>query len=154
LSLQGTLQVKVTSTSSSSSSTSKNTLGTRYLDAITTPKKLQEYQTIATTQKATLLKEATALQQQFSTEMLQSTRMESVVMQITSLISDFTTLLEGQSQVVSEVHEMTLVVTENVKQTETELGKTLERQQSNPWTMAAVMIVLGSILLLLHLITP
>ena len=126
----------------------------RFIDEIAPPSKMKEYEQVARKQKDILMKESQSLQKKFSDEIQQSQQLESTVMSISSLIADFTTMIESQSEVIGSVEEAAKDATTAVKATDEELLLTLERSQSYQWNMIFLIFALGCLLLLLHFITP
>ena len=115
---------------------------------------MREYESIAKQQKDLLLKESKSLQQKFSQDLLDSQNLEHTVMNLSSMIMEFTTMIESQSEVVQVVHEVTKDSTQSVQLTDTELLLTLERNQSYHWNMVILIVSLGCLLLVLHFVTP
>lgn len=126
----------------------------RFVDEIAPPSKMKVYEQVATKQKDILLKESQSLQKKFSDDMQQSHQLESTVMSISSMIAEFTTMIESQSDVVELVGEAAKDATSSVKATDEELLLTLERSTSYHWNMIFLIVALGLLLLLLHFITP
>lgn len=126
----------------------------RYIDEIAPTKKLKEYEAVAATQKEKLFQEAKSLHQKFNQELAETYHMEHTVSNITSLVTEFSSMIEGQSESIAVVGEVAKDVTSSVELTDEELLKTLERSQKHQLNMVALIIGLGLLLLLLHFISP
>jgi NTP pyrophosphatase (non-canonical NTP hydrolase) len=126
----------------------------RYIDEIAPPAKMQQYLNIANQQKNLLFKETNFLKKKFSQDLLESERLESTVLGISGLVSEFAGLLEGQSSIVEEIGDIAKDVTNSVKDADQELLLTLERTQSQQWNMITLIFILSVMLLILHIITP
>jgi hypothetical protein len=126
----------------------------RYVDEIAPAAKLREYEALASTHKAALLREAQVLKVQFSDDMQESRRMEQAVSSISVLVGDFVQMIEAQSDLVGTIGEVSEDATEAVKQTDAELLLTLERSQSHQWSMVGFILGMAALLLLLDFLTP
>jgi Fe2+ transport system protein B len=132
----------------------ENSFAQRYIDEIASKTKMKEYQAIAIKEKENLLKEAKILHHKYSTEVIQSQQIENTVMNISSLVSEFATLIQSQSHIVESIGETTEDVSKHVKSTDDELLTTIERSQSHSWNMIVLILFFSFLLLLLHVITP
>eukprot|EP01040_Poterioochromonas_malhamensis_P012997 gene12997-14250_t len=133
------------SSSQSSRNTSnqlENSFAQRYIDEIATKQKMKEYQSIATKEKENLLKEAKLLHHKYNVEVIQSQQIENTVMNISSLVGEFATLIQSQTEIVENIGDATDEVTKSIKKADDELLSTVERTQSQQWNM---MIVISSI---------
>ena len=70
------------------------------------------------------------------------------------MLSEFSHLLQSQSEIVDDVHSAAVYATDHVKQTDDELLLTIERSQSHTRNMAILTIGLAVLLLLLDLLSP
>jgi Fe2+ transport system protein B len=132
----------------------ENSFAQRYIDEIASKTKMKEYQTIAVKEKENLLKEAKLLHHKYNTEVIQSQQIENTVMNISSLVGEFATLIQSQSHIVETIGETTEDVSKNVKSTDDELLTTIERSQSHSWNMIVLILFFSFLLFLLHFITP
>lgn len=126
----------------------------RYVDEIAPPAKMREYQSIATSHKESLLREARSLQVQFSDDMQESRRMEREVGDVSRLLTQFALLVESQSEVVGDIHDTAKLTTSSVKQAGAELGDTVARTQSHQWSMVILILGLSLFILLLDALSP
>jgi hypothetical protein len=153
-----TIRVKdsagVAHTSSSSYSTQHQSFAQRYIDEIAPVSKLKEYNDIAVKHKEVLFKEAKILKARFSDDMLESHKMERTVMDISSMLSEFSNLIESQSGIVDTIGEVSKDATESAQHTDKELLLTLQRTQSHQWTMIIFILGMSILLLFLDVISP
>ncbi len=126
----------------------------RFVDEIAPPSKMREYEQVASQQKDLLLKESKSLQRKFSQEVEQSQRIESTVMSLSNMISEFATLIESQSEIVGDVNDAAKDATHSVKLADQELLATIERSQSYQWSMIGLIFGASFLLILLHFISP
>jgi len=89
--------------SSSSSTTSSSSLSQRYVDEVASQSMMRSYEAIAATNRQALLKESRLLRIRFGNEYQEAQRMERTVGGISSLVREFATLLEGQSELVGGI---------------------------------------------------
>ena len=104
--------------------------------------------------KEVLFKEAKILKARFSDDMLESHKMERTVMDISSMLSEFSNLIESQSGIVDTIGEVSKDATESVQHTDKELLLTLQRTQSHQWTMIIFILGMSILLLFLDVISP
>lgn len=153
-----TIRVKdsagVAHTSSTSYITQQQSFAQRYIDEIAPVSKLKEYNAIAVKHKEVLFKEAKILKARFSDDMLESHKMERTVMDISSMLSEFSNLIESQSGIVDTIGEVSKDATESVQHTDKELLLTLQRTQSHQWTMIISILGMSILLLFLDVISP
>ncbi len=145
------------SSSQSSRNTSnqlENSFAQRYIDEIATKQKMKEYQSIATKEKENLLKEAKLLHHKYNVEVIQSQQIENTVMNISSLVGEFATLIQSQTEIVENIGDATDEVTKSIKKADDELLSTVERTQSQQWNMMIVISIFTTLLLLLHILSP
>lgn len=126
----------------------------RFVDEIAPPSKMREYEQVATQQKDLLLRESKSLQRKFSQDMAQSQQIENSVMSLSSMIAEFATLIESQSEIVGDVGEAAKDATHSVKLADQELLSTIERSQSYQWSMIALIFGASFLLMFLHFISP
>jgi hypothetical protein len=131
----------------------ENSFAQRYIDEIASTQKMKEYRTIAYKEKANLLKEAKILHQKYNTEVVQSQQIENTVINIASLVSQFATLIQSQTEIVGNIGETTEEVTKSIKSTDEELLLTIERGQKNQWNMIVIILFFSFLLLLIHFMT-
>lgn len=136
------------------SNSNSNTFAQRYIDEIATQSKLKEYESIAHKQKESLLKEARILKVRFSEDIRESQKMERTVSNISSMISEFSQLIEAQSGMVDTIGEVSQDSTASVKSADAELLLTLERSQSHQYSMIFFIVGMSILLLLLDFLTP
>lgn len=132
----------------------ENSFAQRYIDEIATKQKMKEYQSIAVKEKENLLKEAKLLHHKYNVEVIQSQQIENTVMNISSLVGEFATLIQSQTEIVENIGDATDEVTKSVRKADDELLTTVERTQSQQWNMMLVIGIFSVLLLLLHLLTP
>ncbi len=144
----------VANTSNSSYNTQQQSFAQRYIDEIAPVSKLKEYNSIAMKHKEVLFKEAKILKARFSDDMLESHKMERTVMDISSMLSEFSNLIESQSGIVDTIGEVSKDATESVQHTDKELLLTLQRTQSHQWTMIIFILGMSILLLFLDVISP
>lgn len=140
--------------SSNRGNNNQNTFAQRYIDEIASQSKLTEYESVARKQKESLLKEARILKVRFSEEIRESQKMERTVGNISSMINEFSQLIEAQSGLVGTIAEVSQDTTASVKSTDAELLLTLERSQSQQYSMIFFILGMSFLLLLLDFLTP
>lgn len=143
-----------TSDTAPSSSVVKTGFSSRYVDEIASQGKMNEYKSIAAKHKASLMKEAKVLQERFNDDIAESIRMENEVNNISKLLSQFVTMIESQSEIVSDVNEYSKQSTATVKQAGEQLQLTLDRTQSHQWSMVFLILGFAILLLALDFLTP
>eukprot|EP00981_Chlorochromonas_danica_P003995 scaffold756_cov185-Ochromonas_danica.AAC.3 len=126
----------------------------RYIDEVAPAHQLRAYQQYAENQKEKLLKEARSLHKRFSEERTESYHMEQTAQSLSSLVVEFSAMVDSQSTVVQDVGDAAKQARENVELTDEELLRTLERSQSQQWGMVILLVTMSLLLLLLHAITP
>jgi hypothetical protein len=126
----------------------------RYESEIAPPKQLKEYQELGLKHKKLLLKESKSLQVQYSTDLLETSKMEITVTKISNLLLDFVTILQGQREQVDDVNQCGKITLDFVKDTDDELSLTIQRSESHQRSMVLLTVGLGLLLLLLDYITP
>ena len=67
---------------------------------------MKEYEQIAVQQKESLLKESKLMKVKYSSETQQTINMERTVNNISSMINEFTNLIDSQSEVVGSVEQV------------------------------------------------
>ena len=126
----------------------------RFVDEIAPANKMREYENIAFVQKNSLLKESAILQQRYSENVLESQKMERSVLGISSMITEFLSMLEEQSEQIEDMNETSKEATKSVRGTDAELKLTIQRSESHQWNMVILINGLAIMLLLLHFLTP
>lgn len=126
----------------------------RYEGEIASQSKINQYAKLGAKYKSILLKEAKDLQIRFSKDMQEVNKMETTVNNISSMLTEFTRILQSQSDLVAEVHEAAQDATEHVQLTDDQLLLTLERSQSHSRNMVILTVGLGLLLLILDFVTP
>lgn len=126
----------------------------RYQDEIASTAKIGEYKALGEKYKSILLKEAKELQVRFSKDLQVANNMESTVNGISTMLTEFVSIIQAQSDIVEDVHQAAVDTTDQVKLADDELMLTLERSQSHSRNMAFLTVGLGLLLLLLDWVTP
>ncbi len=75
-------------------------------------------------------------------------------MNISSLVGEFATLIQSQTEIVENIGDATDEVTKSIKKADDELLSTVERTQSQQWNMMIVISIFTTLLLLLHILSP
>jgi len=110
---------------------------------------IEKYNALAEKHKKVLMKEAKGMQTKFSEELVQAHQMESSISQIGSMLTEFVSILQDQSELVGDVHEDAKQTTETVKGSGGELQLTIERSENSGKSIILLSIGLGILLLLL-----
>jgi hypothetical protein len=131
-----------------------NKFSERYIAEIVAPKKMALYENFANNHKKLLSLENKELQLKFSEELLEAQNIEKSVMEVSSLLNEFSRILELQSDGLTEIHKDTQDTASFVKEAESQLDLTIERSKSSQKNMVFVTLGLAFLLLLLDYLTP
>ena len=126
----------------------------RYESEIAPPKQLKEYHELGLKHKKILLKESQTLRVQYSSDLLEATKMEKTVQHVSNMLIEFVNILQGQRDNVDDVNSCGKATLEFVKDTDTELNLTIQRSESHSKSMMFLTLGLALLLLLLDYITP
>ena len=127
---------------------------TRYEDEIASTTKLHTYKLLVDKHRTTLTAEAKVLQSQFHSELIEARQIETSVYNISNLLTEFSSILQGQSTLVTNLYETTSYTSDFITDTEKELRLTLERSKNSSRNMILVALLFSILLLLLDWITP
>ena len=127
---------------------------TRYEDEIASTAKLHTYRLLGDKHRTTLTAEAKVLQSQFQNELIEARQIETSVYNISNLLTEFSSILLGQSTLVTNLYETTSYTSDFITDTEKELRLTLERSKNSSRNMILVALLFSILLLLLDWITP
>ena len=127
---------------------------TRYEDEIASTAKLHTYRLLGDKHRTTLTAEAKVLQSQFQNELIEARQIEASVYNISNLLTEFSSILQGQSTLVTNLYETTTYTSDFISDTEKELRLTLERSKNSSRNMILLALLLSVLLLLLDWITP
>ena len=127
---------------------------TRYEDEIASTAKLHTYRLLVDKHRTTLTAEAKVLQSQFHSELVEARQIETSVYNISNLLTEFSSILQGQSTLVTNLYETTTYTSDFITDTEKELRLTLERSKNSSRNMILLALLLSVLLLLLDWITP
>jgi hypothetical protein len=126
----------------------------RFEGQICSAETLRQYDSLAAQHKTSLLREAHLLHDRYSEDLLQAREMERSVNQVSTLLTEFATLLASQSETVHTVNEEAKVATSAVLASAGELQTTAERSETHGMSLAYLGFGLALLLLLLDFITP
>lgn len=126
----------------------------RYESEIAPPKQLKEYHELGLKHKKILLKESQTLRVQYSSDLLEASKMEKTVQHVSNMLIDFVNILQGQRDNVDDVNSCGKATLEFVKDTDGELALTIQRSESHSKSMMFLTVGLAFLLLLLDYITP
>ena len=126
----------------------------RYESEIAPPKQLKEYHELGIKHKKILLKESQTLRVQYSSDLLEATKMEKTVQHVSNMLIEFVNILQGQRDNVDDVNSCGKATLEFVKDTDGELALTIQRSESHSKSMMFLTVGLAFLLLLLDYITP
>ena len=127
---------------------------TRYEDEIASTVKLHTYRLLGVKHRTTLTAEAKVLQSQFHSELIEARQIETSVYNISNLLTEFSSILQGQSTLVTNLYETTTYTSDFITDTEKELRLTLERSKNSSRNMILLALLFSTLLLLLDWITP
>ena len=127
---------------------------TRYEDEIASTAKLHTYRLLGDKHRTTLTAEAKVLQSQFQNELIEARQIETSVYNISNLLTEFSSILLGQSTLVTNLYETTSYTSDFITDTEKELRLTLERSKNSSRNMILLALLFSVLLLLLDWITP
>ena len=126
----------------------------RYEDEIAPQSKLKEYKQLTEKHKLICEKDTKKLQEKFSEDMQETSKMETAVEQISYLLTEFVNILQAQSEQVKDLEGTGKVATEHVLDTDKELILTIKRSTSHQRNMVFLYVGLALLLLILDYITP
>lgn len=147
-------ETKQGTTKRSSSTVLDSDFVSRYEVEIASPKRLQEYNNIATKHKESLLRETTILRSQFDSQLTVAHGMESNIESISSMLSEFLHIIESQSDQILDIRDVSKEATISVTKASDELELTISRNQSYQINMVILIVGLALLLLVLDFITP
>ena len=127
---------------------------TRYEDEIASTVKLHTYRLLGDKHRTTLTAEAKVLQSRFHSELVEARQIETSVYNISNLLTEFSSILQGQSTLVTNLYETTSYTSDFITDTEKELRLTLERSKNSSRNMILLALLFSILLLLLDWITP
>lgn len=133
----------------SSWSNSLSSVIDRYESEIATTTKRKEYLRISRACEELKLHEAPNLEHRQRQQEEWCKSMEYSLDSLTSLLQDFLHILQQQSEQVQDLYESSVDVHDRVQDSQQELSKTLERNQSHQWNYFLLAVVLSIFLLLL-----
>lgn len=126
----------------------------RYTSDIAAPKQMKQYQIFFEARKELFANENKDLREKFSEELHEAESIEQSVQSIATLLSDFSAILEKQSDSMDDVLVDSKTTSAFVSGADEQLRLTIDRSKSSQRSMVIVTIGLSILLLLLDYLSP
>jgi len=147
-----------TAASTGPGQTKKEALGDdfagRYEGLIAPAAQLKQYESLASSHKSALLKEAKLMHVRYGEDLQNTRKLESSVNSVGNLMTEFANILASQSENLEEVHTEGTAATAHVTASAEELQLTIDRSESSANNIVLLSVGLAFLLLFLDFITP